>query len=70
MLFLVVGGGAFLDVGDIAFHCLFVEAVEAEAFAHGRLLRARADLVDCVERMSEDSVCGVSCQYGGNVAKG
>jgi hypothetical protein len=46
-----------LEVCDVAFHCLFVEAVEAEAFAHGRLLRARADLVDCVERMSEYSVC-------------
>jgi len=58
LVLVVVARGPRLDVRDVAFHCLLVEAVEAQALGYGGFLRARADLVDGVEGVAEDAVCG------------
>ena len=36
---------------------MLVEPVELKSIADGWFLRSRADLVDGIERMAEDSIC-------------
>lgn len=48
------------DAVDVAFHGLFVEAIEAEAVRGGRARGAGfGDLLYGVEGVDEDAVCGV-----------